>query len=93
MLHEGRPRRECFRDAGVACPAPFIYLPSCDERRRKSIYALTDAAPTIRGYVRPLRATYPFTPRDATHVKRSPSEDDRCRAGGGVGGVATGDDA
>lgn len=58
---------EALAAAGVPCPAAHVYLPSCDERRRRSIYALTEPAPTIRGYVRPLRAAYPFTPRDATH--------------------------
>ena len=56
--------RECFASAGVACPTPFVYLPSCDEKRRKSIYSLDGPAPTVRGYLRPLRATYPFPPRD-----------------------------
>ena len=33
------------------------------------------------------------SPRSRNAAPSSPSEDDRCRAGGGVGGVATGDDA
>jgi DNA (cytosine-5)-methyltransferase 1 len=68
-LTSSRPRtmRECFVDAGVACPTDFIYLPSCDERRRKSVFTLDGPGPTIRGYLRPFRTTYPFPPRDDTH--------------------------
>ena len=33
------------------------------------------------------------SPRSRNAAPSSPSDDDRCRAGGGVGGVATGDDA
>ena len=65
--HDAGTMRACFADAGVACPAPFVYLPSCNERYRKSVFTLDGPGPTVRGYLRPFRATYPFPPRDDTH--------------------------
>lgn len=56
--------REALERGGADCPRPFIFLTSCNEKRRKSIYSVDGPAPTIRGQVRPLRATYPFPPRD-----------------------------
>ena len=73
LVSEGKARGramsmgECFAAAGVPCPTRYIYLPSCDEKRRKSIFSLDGPAPTIRCYLRPFRATYPFPPRDDTH--------------------------
>lgn len=64
---EAATMRQRFDAAGVACPTPYIYIPSCDERRRKSIFTLDGPSPTVRGLVRPFRATYPFPPRDDTH--------------------------
>ena len=65
-----RTMRECFDDSGISYAQPFIYIPSCDERHRKSIFALDQPAPTIRCYLRPFRTSYPFTARDATHDAR-----------------------
>lgn len=59
--------RQCFDQAAVACPTPYIYIPSCDERHRKSVFTLDGPSPTVRCYLRPMRSTYPFPPRDDTH--------------------------
>lgn len=55
---------QCFAAARLPCPTPYLYLQSCDEKRRKSIHTVHGPAPAIRCCLRPFRATYPFTPRD-----------------------------
>lgn len=59
--------RACFASAGAACPQPYIYLQACNEKNRKSVFTVDGPAPTVRTILRPMRATYPFPPRDDTH--------------------------
>ena len=63
----GGTMRACFMKAGVAVSRDFVYFQTPDEKNKRSIYSLDEPAPTIRGCIRPFRATYAFTARDASH--------------------------
>lgn len=58
--------RECFATAGLECTADHVFFPACNQRARQSVFSVDGPAPTIRTIVRPLRARYPFVPKDST---------------------------
>tara|TARA_B110000046_G_scaffold88637_4_gene96690 strand:- start:215 stop:1144 length:930 start_codon:yes stop_codon:yes gene_type:complete len=58
---------QCFAASALPCPVPYLYLQSCNEKWRKSIFSVDGPAPTVRCIIRPFRATYTFTPRDDCH--------------------------
>lgn len=66
LCEDAPSMRSAFLEKGVEFGSDFIYIPSCDEKRRKSVFSIDGHSPTIRNYVRPFRSTYPFPPRDDT---------------------------
>ena len=58
---------EAFARSGVDCPQPYMYMIMCNDKLRKSVFSVDGVAPTVRGIIRPLRASYSFPPRDDCH--------------------------